>query len=146
MPGRRYGPAHLQGAIAFAARQAALRRKLATRFRRLWWHLSDRVQGPGVPESSASSGADEQDAWVGDDCSDGDEDSGAPREPAELTGEEDAEQEQLKGAENLADLEGSSTGDSESEEGIEDDAAVRMAEIDELLALQVATSSQYDEI
>ncbi|KAF8141070.1 hypothetical protein K438DRAFT_1636267 [Mycena galopus ATCC 62051] len=40
-----YDAAHCEGAMAFAARQASLRRKLATRFRRLWCTLTDRVQG-----------------------------------------------------------------------------------------------------
>ncbi|KAJ7873817.1 hypothetical protein B0H14DRAFT_2215648, partial [Mycena olivaceomarginata] len=32
-----YAEAHLQGAMALAARQAAMRRKLASRFHQLWW-------------------------------------------------------------------------------------------------------------
>ncbi|KAJ7334619.1 hypothetical protein DFH08DRAFT_625815, partial [Mycena albidolilacea] len=33
-----YEPVHLQGAMAFAAKQAAVRQKLAARFRQLWQH------------------------------------------------------------------------------------------------------------
>ncbi|KAJ7816450.1 hypothetical protein B0H14DRAFT_2602708 [Mycena olivaceomarginata] len=37
---------HLEGAMVFVARQAALRRMLATCFHWLWWCLTDRISGP----------------------------------------------------------------------------------------------------
>ncbi|KAF7377997.1 CxC2 domain-containing protein [Mycena sanguinolenta] len=142
----KYGPTHLQGAMAFAARQAALRRTLATRFRRLWWHLSDRIAGPGAPESSASSGVDEQDIELGNDGSDGDEDNtNVLHEPGALEGREGAEVDQV----GATDEENHSTHDSEDEEGSAtsaEDAALSRVEMDELLALQTATATQYDEI
>ncbi|KAF7337265.1 hypothetical protein MSAN_02279000 [Mycena sanguinolenta] len=51
-----YAPAHLEGARAYAARQAAVRRTLAARFRWLWWKLTDRIGGESVATSSESSG------------------------------------------------------------------------------------------
>ncbi|KAF8194503.1 hypothetical protein K438DRAFT_2129700 [Mycena galopus ATCC 62051] len=62
-----YTTTHLEGARAFAARQAWLRRKLANRFRHSWWTLSSRIAGAEAPASSASSGMDEQDAFDGSD-------------------------------------------------------------------------------
>ncbi|KAJ6448526.1 hypothetical protein C8R45DRAFT_947906 [Mycena sanguinolenta] len=60
-----YGESHLQGAIAFTARQAATRRKLGAGFHRLWWPLTGRIEGPHAPASSESSGLDEQDDFGG---------------------------------------------------------------------------------
>jgi hypothetical protein len=45
--------------MVFAAKQAAVRRKLATCFRQLWWQLTDRISGPDEGASSQSSGIDE---------------------------------------------------------------------------------------
>ncbi|KAJ7358147.1 hypothetical protein DFH08DRAFT_953333 [Mycena albidolilacea] len=53
-----YEPVHLQGAMAFAAKQAVVQRKLATRFRQLWRQLTDRISGPDEGASSQSSGID----------------------------------------------------------------------------------------
>ncbi|KAF7334322.1 CxC2 domain-containing protein [Mycena sanguinolenta] len=71
-----YAPAHLEGARAYAARQAAVRRTLAARFRRLWWKLTNCIGGESVATSSESSGAEEEDEGKGDedDRSDAEED------------------------------------------------------------------------
>ncbi|KAF7346681.1 CxC2 domain-containing protein [Mycena sanguinolenta] len=120
--------------------------RLATQFRRLWWHLSDRIAGPGAPESSASLGVDEQDIELGNDGSDGDEDNtNVLHEPGALEGREGAEVDQV----GATDEENHSTHDSEDEEGSAasaEDAALSRVEMDELLALQTATATQYDEI
>ncbi|KAJ7692492.1 hypothetical protein B0H14DRAFT_3531468 [Mycena olivaceomarginata] len=65
-----YSAAHLQGAMALAARQAAVRRRLARRFRRCWWRLSDRVAPPQMGDSGQLSAEDVD----GDEDRDGDED------------------------------------------------------------------------
>ncbi|KAJ7756133.1 hypothetical protein B0H14DRAFT_2635188 [Mycena olivaceomarginata] len=67
-----YSAAHLQGAIVLAARQAALRRKLAGRFRRSWCRLTDRVSPPQMEDSGQSS------SEHGDGDGDGDEDEEGP--------------------------------------------------------------------
>ncbi|KAJ7817032.1 hypothetical protein B0H14DRAFT_2374230 [Mycena olivaceomarginata] len=125
---------HLEGAMAFAARQAALWRTLATRFRQLWWCLTDQILGPEAGASSESSGVDEADAWEGatneqgnDDHSDGaDEEDTAPHQdnpapdeaaPEEMPGEMSTEEETF-----------------------------RRAEMDTLLALQSTSMGQYDDI
>ncbi|KAF7347975.1 CxC2 domain-containing protein [Mycena sanguinolenta] len=106
------------------------------------------VQGPGVPASSASSSADEQDAGVSSDGSDGDEGSGLAHEPAAFAAAEGAEEEWAKGPTSPADREQDSTNDLESEDSAAggEDVVKRMAEMDELLAVQTATLSLYDGI
>ncbi|KAJ7360889.1 hypothetical protein DFH08DRAFT_800310 [Mycena albidolilacea] len=106
---------HLEGAMAFAARQAVLRRMLATRFRRLWWCLTDRISGPEAVASSESSGVDEADTWDGaaneqgnnDDLDGADEEDAAPRQdnpapdeaaPEEMPGEMSTEEETFRRA------------------------------------------------
>jgi hypothetical protein len=121
-----YGWAHQQGAMAFAARQAALRRKLANRFRRQWWELTDAFQGPQAADSSESSGGEEPDAGseLGNDDSDDDE-GDSEVEPAAPAA--DGEREEGK-----------------AEEG--DELAARRVEMNALLAIQSTSLSQYDEV
>ncbi|KAF7366851.1 CxC2 domain-containing protein [Mycena sanguinolenta] len=145
-----YAPTHLVGAMAFAARQAALRRKLAIRFRRLWWHLSDRIAGPGVPALSASSGIEDQDIEA-DSSSDGGGGDGAD-DLNVVAGEEDGKDDEVAHADGTMipcpdDPEEAT--DSEEEEGrpvSREAVAERMAEMDELLAIQSASTTQYDGI
>ncbi|KAF7374458.1 hypothetical protein MSAN_00329900 [Mycena sanguinolenta] len=115
-----YTGAHLEGAKAFAARQAAVRRTLVLRFRRLWWSLTDSIKRGEEPASSESSGAEEED------------DSGklgAENDASESEEDQDAEGE----------LEPTSAVGGEG-------MATRRAEMDELLAIQSTSLGQYDEI
>ncbi|KAJ7868760.1 hypothetical protein B0H14DRAFT_2572191 [Mycena olivaceomarginata] len=136
----RYGAAHMQGAMVFAARQAAVRRQLATRFRRSWWRLSDRVGGGEPPASSESSGVDERDGPSGGEDSDDDggwEDEGiSAQEPAVSDGNNE-------GGPEEEEKEDESEDESEDEE---EDVARREAEMDELLAIQTTSLAQYDEL
>jgi hypothetical protein len=135
-----YGAAHMQGAMVFAARQAAVRRQLATRFRRSWWRLSDRVGGGEPPASSESSGVDERDGPSGGEDSDDDggwEDEGiSAQEPAVSDGNNE-------GGPEEEEKEDESEDESEDEE---EDVARREAEMDELLAIQTTSLAQYDEL
>ncbi|KAJ7695539.1 hypothetical protein B0H14DRAFT_3530148 [Mycena olivaceomarginata] len=135
-----YGAPHMQGAMAFAARQAAVRRQLATRFRRSWWRLSDRVGGGEPPASSESSGVDERDGPSGGEDSDDDggwEDEGiSAQEPAVSDGNNEGRPEEEE-------KEDESEDESEDEE---EDVARREAEMDELLAIQTTSLAQYDEL
>ncbi|KAF8195150.1 hypothetical protein K438DRAFT_1968480 [Mycena galopus ATCC 62051] len=117
-----YGTTHLEGARAFAVRQAWLWRKLGTCFRRSWWTLLSRIAGAEAPASSASSGMDEQDAFDG---SDSERASDAGGEAGQVEGEEQC-----------------SLKDDLSHEEI----TVRTAEIDELLAIQTISLGQYDDV
>jgi hypothetical protein len=123
-----YQPVHLQGAMALAAKQAAVRRKLAARFQRLWQPLTNRISGPGEGESSQSSGMDEDGiAGVGED---GDDEYGhgvaSEEEPAMgSTGDVADDQDRAEGEEE--DEEGSADGDAATD--------ARRAEMDELLAM-----------
>ncbi|KAJ7701736.1 hypothetical protein B0H14DRAFT_3527423 [Mycena olivaceomarginata] len=114
------------GTMAFAARQAALRRKLANRFRRQWWELTDAFQGPQAADSSESSGGEEPDAGSGLGNDDSDDDEGDSEvEPAAPAA--DGEREEGK-----------------AEEG--DELAARRVEMNALLAIQSTSLSQYDEV
>ncbi|KAF7343557.1 CxC2 domain-containing protein [Mycena sanguinolenta] len=141
-----YGALHLQGAMAFAARQAAVRRTLATRFSRLWWHLTDRIAGPATPESSASSGRDEEDVEAAADASDNDggTDLDGPSVREDERAAEDMQDVQDGGGEVPED-EKSSASDEEGSVGSAADAAGRRADMEQLLALHGA-SAPYDEI
>ncbi|KAJ7799448.1 hypothetical protein B0H14DRAFT_3886073 [Mycena olivaceomarginata] len=147
-----YGAAHLQGATAFAARQAAVRRSLANRFRRSWSRLTDRVDRGQAASSSESSGVEEE-----DDSDDSAHDEGqegeveSPMPGATERGENgaydkgergNAEQQGHEGSEGEGDDEGSEG------EGGEDgeDADRRRDEMDRLLAIRTTSLSQYDEI
>ncbi|KAJ7861829.1 hypothetical protein B0H14DRAFT_3445083 [Mycena olivaceomarginata] len=57
----KYTAPHLQGAIALAAKQAAVRRELACRFRRCWWRLSDRIARPQAGDSGQSGQSSDED-------------------------------------------------------------------------------------
>ncbi|KAJ7358297.1 hypothetical protein DFH08DRAFT_953471 [Mycena albidolilacea] len=131
-----YGAAHMQGAMVFAARQAAVRRQLATRFRRSWWCLLDRVGGGEPPVSSESSGVDERDGPSGGKDSDDDggwEDEGiSAQEPAVSDGNNEGGPEEEEKED-----------ESEDEE---EDVARREAEMDELLIIQTTSLAQYDEL
>jgi hypothetical protein len=121
-----YGRAHLQGAMAFAARQAALQRKLANCFCRQWWELMDAIQGPQAADSSESSGGEEQDAGNGLGNDDSDDDKGDSEvEPAAPAADGEREE-------------------GEAEEG--DELAARRVEMNALLAIQSTSLSQYDEV
>jgi hypothetical protein len=50
-----YSSVHMEGVMAFAARQAAMRRKLARRFSKLWYPLGVLSKRPEAFESSDSS-------------------------------------------------------------------------------------------
>ncbi|KAJ7763899.1 hypothetical protein B0H14DRAFT_2633688 [Mycena olivaceomarginata] len=123
-------PVHLQGAMALAAKQAAVRRKLAVRFRRLWRPLTDRISGSDEAASSQSSGVDE------DGIASGEEDT------EDEYGHEPASEEEpaAGGAGGVADGDREGDGDvgEEDEEGSADRAAdtdTRRAKMDELLAM-----------
>ncbi|KAF7343572.1 CxC2 domain-containing protein [Mycena sanguinolenta] len=122
-----YCESHLEGAMAFAARQAAVRRKLESGFCRLWWPLTDRIAGPHAPASSESSGVDERDDFGGGDGFGNEE------------GSEDGGEESLSEGGHDAAVEEAVIDGSEDEE-------VRTAEIDELLAVQSLSLAQYDEL
>ncbi|KAF8196616.1 hypothetical protein K438DRAFT_1585485 [Mycena galopus ATCC 62051] len=129
---------HLQGAMAFAARQAALWRKLGNRFRRLWWLLTDKIRAPEGGVSSESSGID------GDGESSGDED-------AEIAsgGEGDGcAGEQEPGEHGPPSVGGHTEGEDAEEEGemSREEMLMRTAEMDELLAIQGTSMDQYDDV
>ncbi|KAJ7694277.1 hypothetical protein B0H14DRAFT_3044225 [Mycena olivaceomarginata] len=128
---RTYSPMHRDGAMAFAARQAALRRTLAARFRRMWWSLTDRIEGPQAAASSESSGMDDHERGGGGNGSSGEEEDTA--------GSDDG------GAASYADP---CTADAEGvvAEMSPEDEALRRAQIDELLAIQSTSANQYDDI
>ncbi|KAF8143040.1 hypothetical protein K438DRAFT_1994322 [Mycena galopus ATCC 62051] len=153
-----YGNAHQEGAMAFAARQAWVRQRLATRFRRLWCRLSDRIQGPEAAASSESSGAEEQDVAFdeGDSGSSGDEPDAAesvdPAAPGQRsTAQDGAELEEHEHA--GGDEEGKDQEDDEEAEDGEDGQRMsrqevdsRRAVMDDLLAAQAASLELYNEI
>ncbi|KAJ7796028.1 hypothetical protein B0H14DRAFT_2391100 [Mycena olivaceomarginata] len=127
---RVFSSLHLQGAMAFAARQAAVRRKLATRFRRMWWSLTDKIEGPYTAASSESSGIDDNaHSFAGGNGSGSEDDSGGAEE------EEEPEEEELA-------LDGEGVDATMSQEEI----ASRQAAMDELIAIQSASVSQYDDV
>jgi hypothetical protein len=127
---RVFSSLHLQGAMAFAARQAAVRRKLATRFRRMWWSLTDKIEGPYTAASSESSGIDDNAySFAGGNGSGSEDDSGVAEE------EEEPEEEELA-------LDGEGVDATMSQEEI----ASRQAAMDELIAIQSASVSQYDDV
>ncbi|KAF7376803.1 CxC2 domain-containing protein [Mycena sanguinolenta] len=143
-----YRGSHLQGAIAFAARQAAVRRKLEAGFRRLWWPLTSRIAGPHAPASSESSGVDERDDFAGGGLADaeGSEDSGdeSPSEDgrdvaakAAVVGRSGGEQ---------ADREPDDKASDEGDAAAEEDLVTQTAEMDELLAVQSISLGQDDEL
>ncbi|KAF7377131.1 CxC2 domain-containing protein [Mycena sanguinolenta] len=114
-----YTGTHLDGAKAFAARQAAVRRVLAARFRRLWWGLTNRIEPQPEPASSASSEAEEED------------DAGA------LGDEDDA---------NGSSEEQNDEGEPERAPPVSrEEMAMRRAEMDELLAIQSTALDDYDD-
>ncbi|KAJ7669056.1 hypothetical protein B0H14DRAFT_3538816 [Mycena olivaceomarginata] len=139
-----YSAVHLHGAMALAARQAAVRRKLAHRFRRMWWRLSDRVAQPQRGSSAQSSDEEEWD----------DDDEGPDAEAVEPgnseehgVGGEDGGWGGGRGA--MLDLRESSRGaaeEEEEEEGKAEDAEGHRARMDELLAIQTTSLQQYDEL
>ncbi|KAF7324231.1 CxC2 domain-containing protein [Mycena sanguinolenta] len=122
-----YGPEHLEGARAYAARQAAVRRMLAARFRRLWWKLTNRVASSLEEVSSESSGGEE-------------EDDGRGNEEDGSTDEEGVEE----GAASLVDKEGGERAvvNRESRGMSREEIASKRAEMDELLAIQSASLAQ----
>ncbi|KAJ7800669.1 hypothetical protein B0H13DRAFT_2390344 [Mycena leptocephala] len=126
-----YSAVHLQGAMALAARQAAVWRKLAGRFRRSWWRLLDRVARPPMADSAQSSAEDGDEDWDNEEEGPAAEavDPGKSRGRAAEREEEDEEEEE--GAEG------------EGEGG--EDAERRRAEMDELFAIQTTSLEQYDE-
>ncbi|KAF7361555.1 CxC2 domain-containing protein [Mycena sanguinolenta] len=145
-----YQGVHLQGAMAFAARQATVRRKLAAGFRRLWWPLTDRIKENHAPASSESSGVDEQDGFDdgGLDDGEGSEDDG---DGSLSEGERDAgavattaeRGEDERGNGGVEDDGNNAPGNSEA---AGEDVVARTEEIDELLAVQSASLEQYDEL
>ncbi|KAJ7784055.1 hypothetical protein B0H14DRAFT_2630667 [Mycena olivaceomarginata] len=84
-----YSSVHMEGAMAFAARQAAMRRKFARRFGKLWYLLGVLSERPEAFESSDSS-EDEADLRFGGNNGGGngsDSDSDAEEEEARPEGE-----------------------------------------------------------
>ncbi|KAJ7731187.1 hypothetical protein B0H14DRAFT_3517920 [Mycena olivaceomarginata] len=128
-----YSAAHLQGAIALAARQAAVQRRLARRFCRCWWRLSDRVAPPQMGDSGQSSAEDVD----GDEDRDGDEDEDEEGPVAQAVG---------PGESSAHAAEHEEGGEEEEEEAKGEDAERRRAEMDELLAIQNSSLEQYDDI
>jgi hypothetical protein len=136
-----YSATHAQGAMALAARAAAVRRKLASRFRHLWCKVSDRVVGEDGASSSASGGGSGSDdtsdegAWTDEQE---EPDPPAPEQPENearaLEGEEGGEQEG----------DGSNGDDTEEDEG--GDVERRRSEMDELLAIRTTSLTQYDDL
>ncbi|KAJ7729882.1 hypothetical protein B0H14DRAFT_3518187 [Mycena olivaceomarginata] len=123
-----YAEAHLQGAMALAARQAAMRRKLASRFHQLWWS----AEGSQAAGSSESSGGEEPDVAFGghgfgnDSGSDDGDEGDSDVEPAG------------SGAGGAgAEMEGEMSGD---------ELAARRAEMNTLLAIQTTSLGQYDDV
>jgi hypothetical protein len=125
-----YTEAHLQGAMALAAQQAAMQRKLVSCFHQLWWS----AEASRAAASSESSGGEEpeevfrghgfgNDNGSGDD-DEGDSDTELPDSGGGEVGRAGAETEEL-GAEELV---------------------ARRAEINALLALQTTSLGQYDNI
>ncbi|KAJ7788324.1 hypothetical protein B0H14DRAFT_3504322 [Mycena olivaceomarginata] len=109
---------HLKGAMVFVARQAALQRMLATRFRRLWWCLTDQISGPEAGAANEQGNNDDSDGADKEDTAPH-QDNPAPDEaaPEEMPGEMSTEEEMF-----------------------------RRAEMDALLALQSTSMGQYDNI
>ncbi|KAJ7301216.1 hypothetical protein DFH08DRAFT_978997 [Mycena albidolilacea] len=135
-----YGAIHLEGAIALAGRQAALRRKLSHRFRQLWSSLTSAIEGSSAAASDESSGVDEPDSAHGNgsDVDSGEED----KEPA-------ARRDQTPGGQ--ADAGGSNAegaGEDEEEGSADTDGeeiATRVAQMNELLAIQFASTREYED-
>ncbi|KAJ7862390.1 hypothetical protein B0H14DRAFT_3444766 [Mycena olivaceomarginata] len=125
-----YAEAHMQGAMALAARQAAMRRKLASRFRQLWWS----AEASRAAASSKSSGGEEPEEVFGGHGFGNDNGSGDDDE-----GDSDAE---------LPDSGGGEAGGAgaETEELGAEELVARRAEINALLALQTTSLGQYDDI
>ncbi|KAJ7303090.1 hypothetical protein DFH08DRAFT_977305 [Mycena albidolilacea] len=129
-----YEPVHLQGAMAFAAKQAAVRQKLAARFRQLWQHLTDRISGPDEAASSQSSGIDEDGIAGGGEETDDDygHQSASEEEPvAGGSGDVPVARDKEEDEEDEEDEEE----DGEGRADRDADADVRRAEMDKLLAM-----------
>ncbi|KAJ7789965.1 hypothetical protein B0H14DRAFT_3502247 [Mycena olivaceomarginata] len=121
-----YSSVHMEGAMAFAARQAAMQRKLARRF---------------------DSSEDEADLRFGGNNGGGngsDSDSDAEEEEARPEGEavQEGDTEEGGGDEEEADEENEGDG---GEDLSPEQADVRRARMDELLAIQFASIGQYDD-
>ncbi|KAJ7843570.1 hypothetical protein B0H14DRAFT_3456138 [Mycena olivaceomarginata] len=125
----------LQGAMALAARQATVRWKLACRFRRCWWRLSDRVVRPGAGDSGQSSAEDGDEDWEEEGPVAGTVDPGESSARATECAEEGEEEEEEEEEEHTED-EGEGAADAER----------RQAEMDELLTIQSTSLGQYDEV
>ncbi|KAJ7805529.1 hypothetical protein B0H14DRAFT_2611299 [Mycena olivaceomarginata] len=125
-----YAEAHLQGAMALAVRQAAMRRKLVGRFRQLWWS----AEASRAAASSESSGGKEPEEVFGGHGFGNDNGSGDNDE-----GDSDAE---------LPDSGGGEAGGAgaETEELGAEELVARRAEVNALLALQATSLGQYDDI
>ncbi|KAF7343820.1 CxC2 domain-containing protein [Mycena sanguinolenta] len=121
-----YSAVYMEGARAYAARQAAVRRTLAARFRRLWWSLTDRIENQQESESSESSGAEEED------------------EAGEL-GDEDGSRGSDRGGDD-AEADGVLEGPSLEAVAANESMTMKRAEMDELLAIQSTSLSQYDDV
>jgi TATA-binding protein-associated factor Taf7 len=137
---------HLQGATAFAARQAAVWRQLAVCFRHSWWNLSDKVGGAKLPASSDSSGVDERDGTSGsEDSGDGGgwEDDEVLAQEAAVSGRNEPRTAEDEGGPEEEEGEEESEGEAGEEE---EDIARRTAKMDELLAIQSTSLSQYDKL
>jgi hypothetical protein len=135
-----YSATHAQGAMALAARAAAVRRKLASRFHCLWCKVSDRVAGEDGALSSGSGGDSDSDdsgdegAWT-----DEQEEPGlpAPEQPENEVRAPEGEEGEPEG-------DGSEGGDTEEDDG--GDVERRRNEMDELLAIRTTSLTQYDEL
>jgi hypothetical protein len=124
--------------MALAAQQAALRRKLANCFRKLWWLLGgiERLQATSSSESSRNEAGYGFNSGSGSDTeSEADEDEPAARE-LRKQGEVAAE----VGAEEESDTEGA------KEDMSQEETATRRARMDELLAIQSTSIGQYDDM
>ncbi|KAJ7707270.1 hypothetical protein B0H14DRAFT_2646846 [Mycena olivaceomarginata] len=145
---RAFSPTHMEGAMALAARQAALRRRLANRFRKLWQGVASGIERPEPVDSSASS-EEEGDVIFGgggngSDAGSDTEDEGLDErsEQGEVAQGEDAAQ-----GGNAEQQEEEQEEEEEEEEDLSpEEAALRRARMDELLAIQSASITQYDEV
>ncbi|KAJ7352104.1 hypothetical protein DFH08DRAFT_805385 [Mycena albidolilacea] len=135
-----YGVIHLEGAIALAGRQAALRRKLSHRFCQLWSSLTSAIEGSSAAASDESSGVNEPDSAHGNssDVDSGEEDE----EPA-------ARRDQTPGGQADAGGSNAEGAGEDKEEGSADtdgeEIATRVAQMNELLAIQSASTREYED-
>ncbi|KAJ7619486.1 hypothetical protein FB45DRAFT_1033340 [Roridomyces roridus] len=125
---RVYSDTHAQGAMVYAARQAAIRRQLAGRFERLWWPLTCRVRDLGREKPSAP--PHEEEEWVADE---GDEEQVGALEDGD---DQDREDEDVIEADKHTEEDGA----------VGEEPFIAPAEMDQLLAVQSDSFLGYEEL